>query len=212
MLIIEQLLAPNAHSHSMDSSPIPLSKARIPDSMASVEFDAELGDMHHDTIPLEHRRVSSSPTLDAGTDNERAFPLLLGLVIHGSADGLALGVANLSNTLTGTPNAISVVVFLALILHKGMHHSATLPVIMPKYFPHSLAPTALAFTTSLLASSLPRPNCKQYLAIFSASTPLVSIASYMLFSLFGGVDKGNLIGMALLISVRLRGKILMSMF
>lgn len=122
MLIIEQLLAPNAHSHSMDSSPIPLSKARIPDSMASVEFDAELGDMHHDAIPLEHRRVSLSPTLDAGMDNERAFPLLLGLVIHGSADGLALGVANLSNALTGTPNAISVVVFLALILHKGMHY------------------------------------------------------------------------------------------
>lgn len=92
--------------------------------MASVEFDAELGDMHHDAIPLEHRRVSLSPTLDAGMDNERAFPLLLGLVIHGSADGLALGVANLSNALTGTPNAISVVVFLALILHKGMHYFA----------------------------------------------------------------------------------------
>ncbi len=66
----------------------------------------ELGDMHHDTIPLEHRRVSSSPTLDSGTDNERAFPLLLGLVIHGSADGLALGVANLSNALTGTPQTL----------------------------------------------------------------------------------------------------------
>ncbi len=32
----------------------------------------------------------------------------------------------------------------------------------------------------------------------------------MLFSLFGGGDNGNLIGMALLISVRLRGKISMS--
>ncbi|KAF8195585.1 hypothetical protein BJ912DRAFT_957476 [Pholiota molesta] len=149
MLIIEQLLAPNAHSHSLETGAIPLSKSRIPDSVTSIEFDAELGDMAYERHSTEHASVGTlSPTLDVGSGRERAFPLLLGLAIHGSAD----------------------------------------------------APTALAFTTSILASNLPRPDCKKYLAIFSLSTPLTAIASYMLFSFFGDGDKGNLIGMALLIS------------
>ena len=118
MLIIEQLLAPNAHSHSMDGI-IPMSKTRIPDSVSSVEFDAELGDMNYHSHTAESHRPLSSPMLDGSASKQTAFPLLLGLVIHGSADGLALGVANISKTVTGTTSAISVVVFLALILHKG---------------------------------------------------------------------------------------------
>jgi zinc transporter 9 len=43
----------------------------------------------------------------------------LGLVIHAAADGLALGVANLSRNRDGNPNPVSFIVFLALILHKG---------------------------------------------------------------------------------------------
>jgi len=47
---------------------------------------------------------------------ERAYPLTLGLVVHGLADGLALGVSALGDTETD----LSLVVFLALIIHKGM--------------------------------------------------------------------------------------------
>ncbi|KAF9483523.1 ZIP-like iron-zinc transporter [Pholiota conissans] len=181
MLFIEQLLAPNVHSHSLEPGPIPLSKARIPDSVSSVEFDAELGDVAYENHSAEHSHVSMpSPTLDIGSSRERAFPLLLGLVIHGCADGLALGVANASKPAAGATNTVSLVVFIALILHK--------------------APTALAFTTSILASNLPRQDCKKYLGVFCLSTPLMAIASYVLFSFFGNGDKGNLIGMALLIS------------
>ncbi|KAF8967172.1 ZIP-like iron-zinc transporter [Flammula alnicola] len=181
MLIIEQLLAPNAHSHSQQGLPIPLSKARAPDALSAVEFDAELGDLDPEGRSPDHHDIApSTATLDPDSGRERAFPLLLGLVIHGSADGLALGVANISKGVPGTTNAISFVVFLALILHK--------------------APTSLAFTTSILSTNLPRPDCKKYLAIFSASTPLAAIASYAVFSFFGDGDKGSLIGMALLIS------------
>jgi zinc transporter 9 len=121
MLIIEQLLAPNAHSHSLETGAIPLSKSRIPDSVTSIEFDAELGDMAYERHSAEHASVGTSPPmLDVGSGRERAFPLLLGLAIHGSADGLALGVANISKTVPGTTNAISFVVFIALILHKGI--------------------------------------------------------------------------------------------
>lgn len=206
MLIIEQLLAPNAHSHSLEATPIPLSKARIPDSVTSIEFDAELGDMAYERHSVEHTSIGiSPPTLDISSGRERAFPLLLGLVIHGSADGLALGVANVSKNVPGTTNAISFVVFIALILHKGIVSCICfVDSRLNEIYFLIIAPTALAFTTSILASNLPRPDCKKYLAIFSLSTPLMAIASYTLFSFFGDSDKGNLIGMALLISVRCR--------
>ncbi|KAF5315204.1 hypothetical protein D9619_007095 [Psilocybe cf. subviscida] len=174
MLIVEQLLSPNAHVHSLDFSPV---------KDADVEFDAELGDLSHDARPTSAPGTPTSAPVrssESAGGRERAFPLLLGLVIHGAADGLALGVANVSTTATGSPGAISFVVFLALILHK--------------------APTSLAFTTSLLSTNLPRPDCKKYVAIFSASTPVAAIASYMIFSSLGHDDGGGLIGKALLIS------------
>ncbi|KAF9533102.1 ZIP-like iron-zinc transporter [Crepidotus variabilis] len=155
MLVIEQLVAPNAHSHSIE-----------------VEFDAELTDLETSQANGSHKAPSSS-----GENRQRAFALLLGLVIHGAADGIALGVANVQQD--GISSALSFIVFLALILHK--------------------APTSLAFTTSLLATSLPRPECKKYVAIFSSSTPLAAIFSYLVFTAFGGEQDG-LAGMALLVS------------
>ncbi|KDR82885.1 hypothetical protein GALMADRAFT_238519 [Galerina marginata CBS 339.88] len=179
MLIIEQLISPNAHS--LDDVPISLPKGTSADT-AEVEFDAELGELDQGGRSLDNHNsnpITPAP-FDAGAGKERAFTLLLGLVFHGCADGLALGVANLK-TSPGTANALSFVVFLALILHK--------------------APTSLAFTTSILSTNLPRPNCKKYLAIFSLSTPLSAIVSYTAFHLFfGDGNKGNLIGIALLVS------------
>ena len=58
-------------------------------------------------------------TLEASADRERAFVLLLGLVIHGIADGLALGVAHVAGSSTENTNTLSLVVFFALVLHKG---------------------------------------------------------------------------------------------
>jgi len=106
----------------------------------------------------------------------RAYPLTLGLVMHGLADGLALGVSALSNTETD----LSLVVFLALIIHK--------------------APTALALTTSLLSTALPRSECKKHIAFFSASTPFGALVSYGLFSFLEAGGEGDWTGTALLIS------------
>lgn len=113
MLIVEQLLSPNAHTHSLDFSAI---------KAADVEFDAELGDLSHEGRSASVPGTPSSAAMrnsESAGGREKAFPLLLGLVIHGGADGLALGVANVSKGATGSPGAISFVVFLALILHKG---------------------------------------------------------------------------------------------
>ncbi|KAF4617159.1 hypothetical protein D9613_005948 [Agrocybe pediades] len=181
MLVIEQLISPNAHAHSMDNG---ATLPKVPPSTSEVEFDAELGDL--DPSGRSTERPVNTPTtasvfdVEAATGRERAFTLLLGLLFHGCADGLALGVANLAKTAPGATNAVSFVVFLALILHK--------------------APTSLAFTTSLLSTSLPRADCKKYLAIFSLSTPLSAILAYWTFAFFGSTEESNLIGMALLIS------------
>lgn len=202
MLIIEQLISPNAHA--LGDMPMTLqSKATSSTltSAVSVEFDAELGDFEQGAgHPMDrHNSVSAAGNSgDAGIGRERAFTLLLGLVFHGCADGLALGVANLAKTTPGATNTVSVVVFLALILHKGLN-VAKFHLI--QQLTSVLAPTSLAFTTSILSTSLPRPDCKKYLAIFSLSTPLMAILSYFSFFFFGDGDQTNFIGIALLISV-----------
>jgi len=128
MLIMEQLISPNSHSHSLDNVPFPAQKGL--DGPSSIEFDAELGDLNQAGHAADHTAVSFSPIpLDSNSDRDRAFPLLLGLAIHGSADGLALGMANLENTLTSKSGTVSFVVFLALIIHKGMRPSKLLQML-----------------------------------------------------------------------------------
>ncbi|KZV70220.1 Zinc/iron permease [Peniophora sp. CONT] len=116
----------------------------------------------------------------AGTDAPiPALPLTLGMVLHGFADGLALGVSALSVEDAHSSTNLSLVVFMALAVHK--------------------APTALAFTISLLSTSLPRNECRKHLLVFSSSTPIGAIAAYLLFYLTGFGDASR-VGIALLVS------------
>lgn len=57
------------------------------------------------------RRAETSST-------RRAYPLSLGLTIHALVDGYALGV---SASDSHSPN-LSLIVFLAIVIHKGMMH------------------------------------------------------------------------------------------
>lgn len=116
MLIIEQLISPHSHSHPPNDS-----FSSIPNSTSDVEFDAELGDIGLGNSPDRRLDPPLTPnTLEVSADGERAFVLLLGLVIHGIADGLALGVAHVAGSSSGNTNStLSLVVFFALVLHKG---------------------------------------------------------------------------------------------
>jgi solute carrier family 39 (zinc transporter), member 9 len=115
MLIIEQLISPHSHSQP----PID-SFSFIPNSTSDVEFDADMGDIGLANPPDRRLDPPLTPnTLEASADKERAFVLLLGLVIHGIADGLALGVAHVAGSSSGDTNTLSLVVFFALVLHKG---------------------------------------------------------------------------------------------
>jgi len=126
--------------------------------------------------------------------SEKAYPFTVGLVMHGLADGLALGVSALGDTETD----LSLVVFFALIIHKG---SLTLIRFLCHLLMLYQAPTALALTTSLLSTALPRSECKKHIAFFSASTPVGALVSYGLFSFLEAGGKGDWTGIALLISV-----------
>lgn len=176
MLAVEQFVSPHSHSSS-DVPTIPLH-----DHVPSVEFDAELGELERQEGISRpgYVQVDGNPRSAAVVGAKtRAYPLTFGLVIHSLADGLALGVSLFPSNEDGS-SRLSLIVFLAIMVHK--------------------APTSLALTTSLLATSLPRPDCKNHLAIFSATTPVATFVTYAFLSFFGAGDHADWTGLALLIS------------
>lgn len=177
MLVIEQVILPHSRVRHDD-----LALDNVKGSTTTtIEFDAdaELGNLEHDGGPHTGYQILTPAPHDVADAAGTAFPLTFGLVVHGLADGLALGVSSLSTDTSGGDSRLPIVVFLALLIHK--------------------APTSFALTTSLLATSIPRAKCKKHLAVFSASTPAGAIASYMIFSFLGNGDSGWT-GVALLVS------------
>ncbi|KAF9496526.1 Zinc/iron permease [Pleurotus eryngii] len=176
MLAVEQLLAP--HSHSPSFGPASLHEH------STLEFDAELDELAH---VGDAERPSPRPGSHEGVEaaqhgRGQAIALTLGLFIHALADGLALGASFLPSNQPSSsqPFELSFIVFMALMVHK--------------------APTALALTTSLLATSLPRPECRKHLALFSASTPVGAILTYYLMSYLSSGTGHDWTGAALLFS------------
>ncbi|KAJ3786197.1 Zinc/iron permease [Lentinula aff. detonsa] len=179
MLIVEQMFALHSHSPAPGST----STANIkPTNSSEIQFDAELGELEGEQgMPSRSTADWTMPVhQDSSPSQLQAIPLTLGLVIHSLADGFALGVSFFpSNESTGS-SSLSAIVFLAIIIHK--------------------LPTSLALTSSLLATSLSRPQCKRHLAVFSASTPIAAVLSYLALDFFGGADHADWPGIALLLS------------
>ncbi|KAG1173522.1 hypothetical protein G6F70_005771 [Rhizopus microsporus] len=80
-----------------------------------------------------------------------------GLLIHAAADGIALGASV-------TRPELSVIVFLAIILHK--------------------APAAFGLTSLLLNSGLTKTSIQKYLILFALAAPTGSILTYLILGLF----------------------------
>ncbi|KAI9443194.1 Zinc/iron permease [Lactarius indigo] len=171
MLVVEQFSSSHAHRHHTHH----LGHHAGAASRDSI-FDVELAE--EDDI-LHHRRASTSRTNTETDSPLPAYPITIGLVVHGLADGLALGMSVLSDD-DSSSHSLSLVVFLALAVHK--------------------APTALAYTVSLMSTSLSRVDCRKHLLLFSASTPVGAVASYASFYFFG-LKKVDGVGTALLVSV-----------
>jgi len=199
MMIVEQFISGHSHEHEHNSPPVnDGSLERLYENGASPDSSVNYGgdntpkpvENEDYDVQLENLDRGNPEGWVEGSTEERkalakrkAYPLTLGLVIHSLADGLALGASALP--LSGTDGegsasstGLSLIVFLALIIHK--------------------APTALALSMSLISSSLPRSECRKHIAYFSLSTPLGALASYGILSTIG--TGGSWTGIALLIS------------
>jgi solute carrier family 39 (zinc transporter), member 9 len=164
----------------------------------NVVFDVELGNLERsEGVPATASQITST------TSSAAAYPLTLGLMVHALADGFALG----SSAFDPTNSSMSVIVFLALIVHKGESElklasmDATTCSNSFFFFFFSPAPAVLALSTSLLATSLPHSECRKHIAVFSASTPIGAVVSYGILSLFRVGREGNWTGVLMLISV-----------
>ena len=121
MLVIEQLILPHPRGTHPD-----LVLLNLKGTSGTVEFDAdaEQGILEPNGGPRAGSiapgvLISNAPHDGADSDMTKgAFPLTFGLVIHGLADGLALGVSSLPTSPVGA-SKLSFIVFLALLVHKG---------------------------------------------------------------------------------------------
>lgn len=169
MFLVEEYISPHTR---------PLLPLDIPTEVEDVHFDIALDELEREegmALPGSHASTWQMLRSTPSSSLQRAYPLSLGLTVHALVDGYALGVSSLE-TQSG---ALSFVVFLAIIIHK--------------------APTALALTSSLLATSLPPSECKRHLLLFSLATPISAILSYILYTHTG--DGNNLwVGTPLLFS------------
>lgn len=122
MLLVEQLGGSHSHSHpdsAVDRDNNNPHKATATDN--EVDFDVELGALEDEQgIPRQPvRERSEAGEAGRASTKQRPLTLTIGLVLHGLADGLALGVSVLSSSDSTASSELSFVVFLALAIHKG---------------------------------------------------------------------------------------------
>ena len=142
MLLVEQFTAgscshPHDHGYKYAHSPLPRTNNLRPSSEELTPKPYSRGDSEFDMTleelegaengvvgDIRDNGVGHSVRQDGqtGQGKARAVPLTVGLVIHSLADGLALGASAFAGANTdGDAAKLSLVVFIALIVHKGEH-------------------------------------------------------------------------------------------
>jgi zinc transporter 9 len=106
----------------------------------------------------------------------RGLNATLGLVIHGAADGIALGASSLSDK-----GNLGLIVFVAVLVHKGESGNGVADI----------GPTALGLTTTLLSLGLDHPGIRKRLIIFSFAAPLGAILTFSVINAFGASSLGS---------------------
>ena len=135
MLVVEQLGSSHAHHQPPQRRPSHSGRhhhgVASPDSIFDVELELEDGPDGTSGTYVHERRPSAGSVGAAKSSVESelppsAYPITIGLVLHGLADGLALGMSMLSNNDSSSSSyALSLVVFMALAVHKGTLHQST---------------------------------------------------------------------------------------
>lgn len=110
----------------------------------------ELGPVGGGNLEREEHEEEGQHVHHIGT--QPSMTPTVGLVVHAAADGIALGAS-------ATHPHLSMVVFLAIMLHK--------------------APAAFALTSVLLAGGLSHAMIRKHLLLFSLAAPIGSILTYL---------------------------------
>jgi zinc transporter 9 len=153
MLIIEQLSSPSHHHHHRVHRP-----GASPDSVFDVELAALEDEAEHEhggaSAPLHARRASADIGVEGDVPvSSSANAITIGLVVHSLADGLALGMSMLSGgdeSPSSHSYGLSLVVFLALAVHKGTYATHQLSSFFFFFFPW---PSSLTFCRPCSCSS-----------------------------------------------------------
>ncbi|KAL2753652.1 hypothetical protein ACRALDRAFT_1077392 [Sodiomyces alcalophilus JCM 7366] len=91
----------------------------------------------------------------------RSFATTVGLVIHASADGIAMGAG-----ATSSDTQLGLIIFVAIMLHK--------------------APAAFGLSALLLKQGLSRRAARAHLLVFSLAAPLGALSTWAIIALLGG--------------------------
>ncbi|KAK3671955.1 hypothetical protein LTR78_008130 [Recurvomyces mirabilis] len=129
-------------------------------SLISLSFNHSADNTAEAETPTQES--SSGPMSTANLPKPNSTTL--GLLIHATADGIALGASSASNTNTG--NRLTLVIFLALMLHK--------------------APAAFGLTAVLLKQGLSKRMARAHLIVFSLAAPVGAIGTWIVAKMFAG--------------------------
>jgi solute carrier family 39 (zinc transporter), member 9 len=117
MLLMDQVISP--HAHIGTAAPY---TPRVAHSDSTVDFDAELSELERQEAGGGDgggRRAQTPTGINSGVASARksGTSTTFGLVVHALADGIVLGISSRTDTVS---TSLSMVVFLALVIHKGM--------------------------------------------------------------------------------------------
>lgn len=96
----------------------------------------------------------------SNSTGKRGIAMTTGLVIHSSADGIALGASS-----SAANTELSFIIFLAIMVHKG--------------------PAAFGLTSQLLKKGLSKRSIRAHLLVFSLAAPAGAIVTWLLAHFIG---------------------------
>ncbi|KAI8098651.1 ZIP zinc transporter-domain-containing protein [Halteromyces radiatus] len=139
------------HDHELDSMLATTSTKR-----SAKDDDLDDNDKDDDQVDdqVEERWNNNNHSISA--NHAQSMTPTIGLMVHAAADGIALGAS-------ASHPQLSMVVFFAIMLHKG--------------------PSAFALTTVLLAEGFSRLQVRKHLLLFSMAAPTGALVTYLLLSL-----------------------------
>ena len=117
----------------------------------------------HNIYSLSDLSSTSSPQLSTSSLPKGTLSTTLGLVIHATADGIALGASS-------TQPSLSFIIFVAIMVHK--------------------APAAFGLTSILLKQGLGKRAARAHLCVFSLAAPLGALGTWFVVRILGGAGTG----------------------